>query len=61
MPEFMTGIIDRCVEKYRPILLRNNTQESAFWISSTTGTQFTTKNMGTLEHFPFSLHHNLRR
>ena len=48
VPEFMTGIIDRYVEKYRPILLRNNTQESAFWISSTTGTQFTIKNMGTL-------------
>ena len=44
----MTGIIDRYVEKYRPILLRNNTQESAVWISSTTGTQFTIKNMGTL-------------
>ena len=48
VPEFMTGIIDCYVEKYRPILLRNNRQESAFWISSTTGTQFTTKNMGTL-------------
>ena len=44
----MTDIIDRYVEKYRPILLRNNVHESAFWISSTTGTQFTIKNMGTL-------------
>jgi integrase len=48
VPQFMTEIIDRYVEKYRPILLRNNTQESAFWISSTRGTQFTIKNMGTL-------------
>src|SRR5262249_39693134 len=48
IPEFMTEIIDRYVEKYRPILLRKNTQESAFWISSTTGTQLTIKNMGTL-------------
>jgi site-specific recombinase XerD len=44
----MTEIIDRYVEKYRPILLRKNTEESAFWISSTTGAQFTIKNMGTL-------------
>jgi integrase len=48
VPEFMTEIIDRYVEEYRPILLRENTQHSAFWVSSTTGRQFTTKNMGTL-------------
>jgi Phage integrase family len=48
VPEFMTEIIDRYVEKYRPILLRKNTEESAFWISSTRGAQFTIKNMGTL-------------
>jgi integrase len=48
VPEFMTEIIDRYVEKYRPILLREHTQHSAFWVSSTTGRQFTTKNMGTL-------------
>jgi site-specific recombinase XerD len=47
VPEFMTEIIDRYVEKYRPILLRKNTEESALWISSTTGAQFTIKNMGT--------------
>jgi len=48
VPESMTEIIDRYVEKYRPILLRKNTQETAFWISSTRGAQFTIKNMGTL-------------
>jgi integrase len=48
VPEFMTEIIDRYVEKYRSILLRNNTEESAFWISSTRGAQLTIKNMGTL-------------
>jgi len=45
--EFMTGIIDRYVEQYRPILLGQNTGESAFWIS-TRGAQFTIKNMATL-------------
>lgn len=48
VPEFMTELIERYVEKSRPILLRKNTDESAFWISSTTGAQFTIKNMGTL-------------
>lgn len=48
VPEFMTEIIDRYVETYRPILLKNDTEESAFWISATRGTQFTTKNMATL-------------
>src|SRR5262245_25152836 len=48
VPEFMTEIIDRYVDKYRPILLRKDMEESAFWISSTRGAQFTIKNMGTL-------------
>jgi hypothetical protein len=48
VPEFMTEIIDRYVEKYRPILLGEHTQDSAFWLSLTTGRQFTIKNMGTL-------------
>jgi len=48
VPELMTGIIDRYVEKYRPILLKRNIEESAFWISSTRGVQFTIKNMATL-------------
>src|SRR5262249_50236056 len=48
IPEFMTEIIDRYVEKYRPILRRKNTEESVFWISSTRGAQFTIKNMATL-------------
>jgi len=48
VPEFMTEIIDRYLGQYRPLLLGNATQVSAFWISSTRHTQFTTKNMGTL-------------
>ena len=47
-PEFMIEIIDRYLELYRPILLGKNTQDPAFWISSTRGTQLTIKNMGTL-------------
>ncbi len=48
VPKFMTEIIDRYVEQYHPVLLGKNTQDRAFWISSTRGTQFTIKNMGTL-------------
>jgi site-specific recombinase XerD len=48
VPEFLTEIIDRYVEKYRPILLKKNVNGSAFWISSTRGAQLTVKNMGTL-------------
>jgi integrase len=48
VPEFMTEIIDRYVDQYRQILLGMNAQNPAFWTSSTTGAQFTIKNMGTL-------------
>lgn len=48
VPEYMTEIIDRYAERYRPMLLRKNTEETAFWISSTRGMQFTIKNMATL-------------
>jgi integrase len=48
VPQFMTEIIDRYVDQYRQLLLGKKAQNSAFWISSTRGTQFTIKNMGTL-------------
>ena len=48
VPEFMTEIIDRYVSLYRPVLLGKITQDPGFWISSTSGTQYTIKNMGTL-------------
>jgi integrase len=48
VPEYMTEIIDRYVEQYRPVLLGNDAQGLGFWISSTRHTQFTIKNMGTL-------------
>jgi integrase len=48
VPEFMTKILDRYVNRYRPILFGKATHSPAFWISSTRGFQFTIKNMGTL-------------
>jgi integrase len=48
VPEFMTKIVDRYVNSYRPILFGKAAQDPAFWISSTRGSQFTIKNMGTL-------------
>jgi integrase len=48
IPDFMTEIVDRYVEKYRPILFGNKTCDATFWVSSTKGRQFTVKNMGTL-------------
>jgi len=48
VPQFMTEIIDRYVRQYRQLLLAKKVKNSAFWISSTRGTQFTIKNMGTL-------------
>jgi integrase len=48
VPEFMTEIIDRYINQYRPILVGKETQDPAFWISSTRGAQYTIKNMGTL-------------
>ena len=48
VPEFMTEVVDRYIETYRPVLSRGDTEQSALWVSSTTGRQFTTKNLGTL-------------
>ena len=48
VPDFMTRIIDRYVDKYLRILVGNDSSEAAFWISSTKKRQFTIKNMGTL-------------
>jgi integrase len=48
VPAFMTETIDRYVIRHRPILLGKRTQDTAFWLSSTRGTQFTIKSMGTL-------------
>jgi len=48
VPDFVTHLVDRYIEVHRPILSRNDTAQTALWISSTTGRRFTTKNLGTL-------------
>jgi integrase len=48
VPDFVTHLVDRYIEVYRPILCRNDTTQNALWISSTTGHRLTTKNLGTL-------------
>ena len=45
---FMTAIIDEYVGRHRPILMGKARTHDAFWVSSTTGGQFTVKNLGTL-------------
>jgi integrase len=47
VPEFMTDIVTTYVETHRPVLCRGD-EHSALWVSSTTGRQMTTKNLGTL-------------
>jgi site-specific recombinase XerD len=47
VPEFMTDAVNRYVETHRPILCRG-VEHPALWVSSTTGRQLTTKNLGTL-------------
>jgi integrase len=48
VPEFMTSLVDEYVHKYRKVLTRDRSDQSALWISSTTGRQMTVKNLGTL-------------
>jgi integrase len=47
VPGFMTDLVNRYMETHRIVLCRG-TQHKALWVSSTTGQQFTTKNLGTL-------------
>jgi integrase len=47
VPGFMTDLVDTYVETLRPVLCRGD-EHSALWVSSTTGRQMTTKNLGTL-------------
>ena len=48
VPEFITEAVNNYVKTHRAILCRGNTEQAALWISSTTGRQLTTKNLGTL-------------
>jgi len=48
VPEFMTDLVNRYVNIQHKVLSRGNAEQSALWISSTTGRQLTAKNLGTL-------------
>jgi integrase len=48
VPEFIADAINRYIETYRPILCGGDADHHALWVSSTTGRQLTTKNLGTL-------------
>jgi integrase len=47
VPGFMTDLVNTYVDTHRPVLCRGD-GHSALWVSSTTGRQMTTKNLGTL-------------
>ena len=48
VPELLNNDIAFYLQKYRPILLRSKSNTAALWISARTGSQLTTKNLGTL-------------
>jgi site-specific recombinase XerD len=48
VPEFVTDAINRYIETHRPMLCGGDAGHRALWVSSTTGWQLTTKNLGTL-------------
>jgi site-specific recombinase XerD len=48
VPEFMTAEINHYLETHRPVLCGSDTGHLALWVSSSTGRQLTTKNLGTL-------------
>jgi len=48
VPEFITDAINRYIETHRPILCGSDARHHALWVSSTTGRQLTTKNLGSL-------------
>jgi site-specific recombinase XerD len=47
IPEFMTDRVNSYIEGHRAVLCRG-TEHAALWVSSTTGRQMTTNNLGTL-------------
>jgi integrase len=48
VPEFITDAVNSYVETHRAILCSGAAENLALWVSSTTGRQLTTKNLGTL-------------
>jgi integrase len=47
VPEFVTNVVNSYIETHRPVLCRGR-EHPALWVSSITGKQLTTKNLGTL-------------
>jgi integrase len=43
-----TDVVNSYIKTHRPVLSRGHVEQLALWISSTTGRQLTTKNLGTL-------------
>ena len=48
VPGFITDAVDSYVNTHREVLCRGVAEHRALWVSSTTGHQLTTKNLGTL-------------
>ncbi len=48
VPEFITDVVNSYIKMHRPVLCRGDAEQRALWVSSTTGRQLTTKNLGTL-------------
>jgi len=48
VPEFITNVVDKYINTHRTVLSRGDATQRGLWISSTTGQQMTTKNLGTL-------------
>lgn len=48
VPEFITEVVNSYINTHRPVLCRGDAEQPALWVSSTTGRQLTTKNLGTL-------------
>src|SRR5258707_8943656 len=48
VPEFITDLVDSYINTHRAVLCRDEAENLALWVASTTGRQLTTKNLGTL-------------
>ena len=48
VPEFINEAVNNYVTIHRAVLCHGDAEQAALWISSTTGRQLTTKNLGTL-------------
>jgi integrase len=48
VPEFITDVVNRYIKIHRPVLCRGDVEKLTLWVSSSTGRQLTTKNLGTL-------------